>query len=891
MQLDGSLPVITDPPRHLRIERGPEAPCDIMHRRLSGDLKARVSRPSTGSDVRSSSAKSMHKCLVDKEQNETAPEPGDRNEFSRGSLNRTAKLFNPKKDKIPLIKKKSASAVGQPADRRPNKVIELKQDPAVSKKPRNDLPRRVARRTVPQEETSAGFSVNEAYQRWKQTVVVPVQSQPRGHCNKARMQILQNPASDVNVPEIIRELRGPEYDDHAQISEAHRLHAASEDAEAVARDSIEQLQSGLSSDKNLDEQVLRTISDHRALLDIYYDFLVLTQHPAASDTLKKLPTSYKLLERLWSMGLDPVIEGLCRVMLSNAPESQRRSEICDLLSSFLYHSYAVFASLIVCVPSMKVDWYESLGRLAIGMNVIEQTDSRGNLISSDWTGTAIKWYRQAARYRPEVGEYYARLYHLLPQSELINRLYLLRKAGYATIPAIDLDKNGLYEFLDWTLKESDALEPCPDFGKILIAYESALHISSVSPDRENAQRTLLEQRTSTKESAKVSFIHCCDLHEFAPAHNLEWTQEQLGDARNAKMGGSLRPTESIPCFTAMEALRQACQADEGGALIDLYIWLAYLIYASEQPYWKSIFNLIPWPSLALAINEQTKSEFFTSDTFHLSQLPMISHEDLPGLLPEDTVIRGSIFAQNTWPEHSFRGVEIDDEEDILMMSSNLQLAAVRGERVLWLGYRLWYKCDVLEFDEAAQTFVAPEPALGNCVFEADSGQRIRADYTTVVCDATVLMHEMRLVELALDKNLTVVIPLVALKELDKLEHKAVDRSTKIGSKVRSVIARIELLLKSRNLKVVASDGSSLKDLSFRNRIDSEEIDDFDDKVICAVKHEKLQHPVERGCMRRDEKCHLTVLMSLSQGRRVRAIRSGISAVSAARLRSVVVEAT
>lgn len=808
-------------------------------------------------------------------------------EFSRGAPKGSAKLFDPKKDNPltqPAVQRSDAKESPAVEYNRVSKS-EMKHHGIKPTRSRNNANQnKNSARKTSQAAVSPALEDGDAYQRWKHTVIVPCDGgKPKESVINPKMYILQNPgAGSSEIPELVRELQGPKYDDKSQVEEARRLHAAAKLAESTAKESVERLlclKSG--SDHNADALLLETVSDHRALLDIYYDFLVLTQHPAASEALKKLPKSYKILDRLWSVALSPLIAGLKSILNSCESANEAAIHTCEVTFSFLYYAYAVFASLAICVPSMKVEWYESLGKLAIDIDEMpEQPELDRSVPKPDWKGTAIKWYKQAARYSPGVGRFYFQLYQLYPSSESLARLYFIKKAALTQRPHASNVESILFNGIEYEQAGADQFES-DKFDGPFIQYLSAIRLPSSLMDCNNLVSEMFESDALWPNSARLAFLNICTIHEVITSAPAEKTDEVLGRLSIADDVGD--QSALIPA----RMLTKACQSDEAGALAHVFVWLVYLMYATKQSQWATIGKLIPWASLALAINRQRNSTFFTPDTFKLQQLPVISHEDLPGLLPEDSIVRGSIFAVPIWPEEKFCGIEVDDEEDTLVLSSKIQLNAVRSERILWLGYRLTFQCDSLNYNASFHTFSAsPDPPEISQIHPASSTLSIVPGYTVIVCDTTVLLQELGLVEAAIAAGLSLVVPLATLKELDRLRQESYEHSPDVAKTATTVISKLEFLAKSRKLRVVAANGSALRDLSFRNEVDVDHTGNFEERLVSAAKHQASHHAAERGSMKRQDIAHLVVLLSASHKTRLASFHDRIFAASPAFMRLV-----
>src|SRR5690606_15797406 len=135
---------------------------------------------------------------------------------------------------------------------------------------------------------------------------------------------------------------------------------------------------------------------HRTLLYEQYDFFLACFHPAASASLRGLPTKYGMAGRLWKTGIHTFLE----ILRNRLPES------LEHMLGFLNLAYGVAALLYETIPAHTATWIECLGDLARYRMAIEDRDQETREI---WIDRARGWYNLAADRFPYVG----RLYHHL----------------------------------------------------------------------------------------------------------------------------------------------------------------------------------------------------------------------------------------------------------------------------------------------------------------------------------------------------------------------------------------------------------------------------------------------------------------------------------------------
>ncbi|TKA63741.1 hypothetical protein B0A55_12263 [Friedmanniomyces simplex] len=134
---------------------------------------------------------------------------------------------------------------------------------------------------------------------------------------------------------------------------------------------------------------------HRTLLYEHHDFLMATQHPAATPELKALPTTYSMPARMWKYGIHAFLE----VLRHRRPSSQ------DYMLSFIYLAYQMMTLLYETAPIFLDTWIECLGDLArYRMSIEEEKEPH-----AQWGCVAASWYIKASDRHPQIG----RLYHHL----------------------------------------------------------------------------------------------------------------------------------------------------------------------------------------------------------------------------------------------------------------------------------------------------------------------------------------------------------------------------------------------------------------------------------------------------------------------------------------------
>ena len=168
------------------------------------------------------------------------------------------------------------------------------------------------------------------------------------------------------------------------------------------------------------EQWQALIALHRTLLHEHHDFFLASQHPAASEALRRLAAKYAMPARMWRHGIHSFLE----LLRHRLPASY------DQMLTFIYMAYGLMALLYETVTAFEDTWVECLGDLARYRMAIEDSDIKDR---ETWTGVARSWYSLASEKAPTTG----RLYHhlaILARPNAIQQLYFYTKSLCVPIP-------------------------------------------------------------------------------------------------------------------------------------------------------------------------------------------------------------------------------------------------------------------------------------------------------------------------------------------------------------------------------------------------------------------------------------------------------------------------
>ncbi|KAL2201180.1 hypothetical protein P885DRAFT_26464 [Corynascus similis CBS 632.67] len=156
------------------------------------------------------------------------------------------------------------------------------------------------------------------------------------------------------------------------------------------------------------------IALHRTLLHEHHDFFLASQHPSASQALRRLPTKYTMPARMWRHGIHSFLE------LSRHRVPANR----DYMRTSIYLAYSIIALLYETVPAFEETWIECLGDLSRYRMTIGDDD---DVLDREVSATVCQgWYPQPPDKDPELRRLYHRLANLARPSTWQQLFYYLK---------------------------------------------------------------------------------------------------------------------------------------------------------------------------------------------------------------------------------------------------------------------------------------------------------------------------------------------------------------------------------------------------------------------------------------------------------------------------------
>jgi len=462
------------------------------------------------------------------------------------------------------------------------------------------------------------------------------------------------------------------------------------------------------------------IALHRTLLHEHHDFFLASQHPSASQALKRLAAKYSMPARMWKHGIHSFLE-LLRCRLPSSREYMR---------TFIYFAYHMMALLFETVPSFEETWIECLGDLGRYRMAIEDDDPRERDI---WAGISQYWYRMAADRAPGVG----RLYHhlaILARSEPFQQVYYYCRS-FTCVQLFPSARESVLAIFEPIFNRPNTSAPVSridtiytklhgmmflkrqleDFGAVMsnflerldnhIALSAAkwleqgawLAISNIGALFEHGSSNAVLRRlfkesiihprreSGTSKSDKIETRSFSSRASPTPSSSTETTMPEPDPFSKLAFNCAL----DLTVLTLKLVLRRQ---DDRNVRLHVHILLALLVtladihslnISNQNEYVHAILTCAPWQELCSYTTTLADSEEFGS-RFKTTNFLQPEKGDF-GPLPDDYLLRGQIWTQTFFPSDWFQDDEIDAEERSIEHASTSRR---RAERILSLMYRL-----------------------------------------------------------------------------------------------------------------------------------------------------------------------------------------------------------
>ncbi|KAI1323583.1 hypothetical protein F5Y16DRAFT_334160 [Xylariaceae sp. FL0255] len=465
---------------------------------------------------------------------------------------------------------------------------------------------------------------------------------------------------------------------------------------------VDNAQSSQTDTKLNNEQWQALIALHRTLLHEHHDFFLASQHPSASQPLRRLASKYAMPARMWRHGIHSFLE-LLRHRLPGSMEH---------MLTFIYLAYSMMALLFETVPAFEDTWIECLGDLGRYRMAIEDEDVRDREV---WTSVSRQWYSKASDKAPTTG----RLYHhlaILARPNALQQLFFYTKSLCVPIP-FSSARESIMTLFEPLLSVSGYSHP--RLIAIDVAFVKAhgvLFSQKSLDDFHLAAGKFLELlndhvgRTTRRWTDMGYFIgiaNCCALLSYGKEDSVIMKTIQSEAEERGNEGN--RSKSTLQASAALDDTLQLVMGTHeiifnrfGDANVLAYVHVAvvFMCYMSRFPNAMSyIEKQFPWKKLSLMLNTLLAScqDF---NKIKSNEFPRESN-DPPRPLPEDYALKGFVWVEHLFPSDWFSNEKIDDDEKYFEMPS---MTDTRKERITWLAYRLAQTGKWLVYDETTNQF-------------------------------------------------------------------------------------------------------------------------------------------------------------------------------------------
>ncbi|KAI3326906.1 hypothetical protein HD806DRAFT_519984 [Xylariaceae sp. AK1471] len=466
---------------------------------------------------------------------------------------------------------------------------------------------------------------------------------------------------------------------------------------------VDNAQSTQNDTKLNNEQWQALIALHRTLLHEHHDFFLASQHPSASQALKRLASKYAMPARMWRHGIHSFLE-LLRHRLPGSLEH---------MLTFIYLAYSMMALLYETVPAFEDTWIECLGDLGRYRMAIEDEDIRDREV---WTSVSRHWYSKASDKAPTTG----RLYHhlaILARPNALQQLFYYTKSLCVPIP-FGSAKESIMTLFDPILSVSSYQHA--RLTPIDVAFVKAHGILFSHKQLDNFRPAVNEfleslddhvgriKRRWVESGYYIAIANCCALMSYGKEENVIMRAIQYQNDEKQDLGMELGGTDMKPSKDFEDALHLAMETheiifrrlDDANVLPYIHVVMVFMLYLSQLPNaMRHLEQTFPWKRVSLLLNSLIDTSE-DHDRIRSDEFPRESN-DPPRPVPEDFALKGLLFVDQYYPSDWFSNDKIDDDEKYFEMPS---MKDVRKERILWLAYRIAQAGEWLTYDEGVNKF-------------------------------------------------------------------------------------------------------------------------------------------------------------------------------------------
>ncbi|KAM3064714.1 hypothetical protein ACMFMG_010634 [Clarireedia jacksonii] len=508
--------------------------------------------------------------------------------------------------------------------------------------------------------------------------------------------ILQSETRPISQKQLVAEVKGI-YAGLVMV-EAKCIEVDNEQAGLTQRDSSSQ-------PKLNNEQWQALIALHRTLLHEHHDFFLASQHPSASEALRRLALKYTMPARMWRHGIHSFLE----LLRHRLPTS------LDHMLAFIYLAYSMIALLYETVPVFKDTWIECLGDLGRYRMAIEDDDIRDREV---WTGVARYWYSKASNKAPTTG----RLYHhlaILARPNALQQLYYYAKSLCVVVPFTSA-RESILTLFDPVLntENGQGQYQLPPLDTAFITAHAHLFTNTTMDRFDTAVKDFLVLLDSQigrvtkkflEQGYQISISNTVAILSFGSKENpvMKAIALPVADKADVQIEGTQNElSPSMISFRHAERLSNSAldivlqRIGDPNCLSYIHCTLVFMCHISR---FSGAMDLLaaafPWQSLAIYLNTLLTS-YVTLDRIQDNKFPLPEKDDIRPF-PEDYAMRGLLYTEKLYPEKWFVSDKRDEEEKYHEL---LSMVEQRKERILWLACRICEVGSWIRFDSSQPKF-------------------------------------------------------------------------------------------------------------------------------------------------------------------------------------------
>ncbi|KAI0147282.1 hypothetical protein GGR57DRAFT_256668 [Xylariaceae sp. FL1272] len=499
---------------------------------------------------------------------------------------------------------------------------------------------------------------------------------------------------------------------------------------------VDNAQSSNSDTKLNNEQWQALIALHRTLLHEHHDFFLASQHPSASQALRRLASKYAMPARMWRHGIHSFLE----LLRHRLPAS------LEHMLTFIYLAYSMMALLYETVPAFEDTWIECLGDLGRYRMAIEDEDIRDREV---WTSVSRHWYSRASDKAPTTG----RLYHhlaILARPVALQQLFYYAKSLCVPIPFVSARESIMTLFepiLNVSGYEHARLIP---IDVAFVKAHGILFSQKFQGDYEASVNEFLSllnghigrtTRRWMESGYYIGIANCCALLSYGKKENviMKSIQNFSEETTNrAELTTAATPDLDPDSDEALELDKTHLDAlylvtgthevvfrrlGDPNVLPYVHVIIVFISYVSRFPNAMALLEnakadlgnekahlkkQFPWKLVSMMLNSLLVS-YQDYNRIKSEEFPRES-DDAPRPLPEDFALKGLLWVDQYYPADWFSNDKIEDDEKYFEMPS---MTDIRKDRILWLAYRIAQTGNGLVYDEMLNQFgVTPKYEKG-----------------------------------------------------------------------------------------------------------------------------------------------------------------------------------